>query len=513
MDMKDKEPKIHPLVRVGSTLTALALAASQVGCKTLGIESPPPEGTQTRSTEVVPPPNSTLEVAAPVSIQPMVEETPVAGATSTPESVSPAVWAPPTLEQMAVTGYGGELSEDVAVYEFDKVIPTGLARVGIENTTVNFSNNGLSGNEYFWAPLVTDSEGSVVWAYDPVIGQLEWPVKLDIVYDAQGLPIYSLHTEGLSYQPVPDSQGARIVWGGTKDGISGKFLAILAKDPITLPDGREIYSTYWDRASQSWLPTPGLAELLATPLPEAPEIVWDFKDPEVLPTKSFEYLTSTEFAQQVLDWETQGRFPEVPETAVPIKTIEIHLDTDAKFLREFGFVPIYGFSEQPSKPVGYRGNLEKVPYVLAGVWKTQYQGESAFFILKKWRNLDNSAGFEGFIYKTKSTNPKAITWELIDYGFGNENRSSQGMYFLNGTATVGINGFTNGCRSYFNNRGNPDSVFCKWYYDNPDLVFNKEFYYRWQRTGILSNYITENNQKVPFIPISPLTSLPFTSKQ
>ncbi|KKU15916.1 MAG: hypothetical protein UX25_C0051G0001, partial [Candidatus Woesebacteria bacterium GW2011_GWC2_45_9] len=74
-------------------------------------------------------------------------------------------------------------------------------------------------------------------------------MKLDIVYDAQGLPFYSLHTEGLSYQAVPDSESAQIVWGGTKDGISGKYLAILAKDPITLPDGRQIYSTFWDRSS------------------------------------------------------------------------------------------------------------------------------------------------------------------------------------------------------------------------------------------------------------------------
>jgi hypothetical protein len=268
MDMKDKEPKIHPLVRVGSTLTALALAASQVGCKPLGVESPPPEGTQARSTEVVPPLSSTVEVAAPVSIQPMVEETPVAGATSTPESVSPAVWAPPTLEQMAVTGYGGELSPDVAVYEFDKVIPTGLARVGIENTTVNFSNNGLSGDAYRWAPLTVNPEGLVIWAYDPAIGQLEWPVKLDPLVDAAGNTYYRLRTEGLSYQAVPDSEGAQIVWGGTKDGKSGEYLAILAKDPLTLPDGKQIYSTYWDRTSQSWLSTPGLAELMLPPLPE-----------------------------------------------------------------------------------------------------------------------------------------------------------------------------------------------------------------------------------------------------
>jgi len=250
-----------------------------------------------------------------------------------------------------------------------------------------------------------------------------------------------------------------------------------------------------------------------TPTPETPEIVWNFKDPEVLPTKPFEYLTSTEFAQQVLDWEAAGKFPQVPDTAVPVKTIEILLDTEIASLNKYGFKAIYGFPEQSSNPVGYKLHLEKVPYILAGVWKTEYQGESAFFILKKWRNLDNSAGFEGYIYKTQSTNPKAITWELIDYGFGNENRYPTGKYFLNGTASSGYNGFTNGCRLYFSQSGNPDSAFCGWYYDNPDLVFNKELYYRWQRTGILSNFITKDGQKVPFIPISPLTSLIFTPKQ
>jgi len=303
MDMKDKEPKIHPLVRVGSTLTALALAASQVGCKPLGVESPPPEGTQARSTEVVPPLSSTVEVAAPVSIQPMVEETPVAGATSTPESVSPAVWAPPTLEQMAVTGYGGELSPDVAVYEFDKVIPTGLARVGIENTTVNFSNNGLSGDAYRWAPLTVNPEGLVIWAYDPAIGQLEWPVKLDPLVDAAGNTYYRLRTEGLSYQAVPDSEGAQIVWGGTKDGKSGEYLAILARDPITLPDGKQIYSTYWDCTSQSWLPTPGLAEITPPEPTVTPESsVWQVAGKDYLVSLGENNIPEYQFVEGE-DWQ------------------------------------------------------------------------------------------------------------------------------------------------------------------------------------------------------------------
>lgn len=259
MDMKDKEPKTHPLVKVSSALSALALAVSQVGCKALGVESLPPEGTQARSTEVVPPPSSTLEATAPVSIQPMVQETLVAGATSTPESVSPVVWAPPTLEQMAVEGRGGTLDPEIAKYKFEEVIPNDLARIGIEGTVVNFSNNGLSGNNYRWAPLTINPEGLVIWAYDPAMGQLEWPVKLDPLLDAAGNTYYRLHTEGLLYQPVPDSEGAQIVWGGTKDGISGKYLAVLGNDLITLPDGRQIYSVYWSRTSQSWLSTPGLA--------------------------------------------------------------------------------------------------------------------------------------------------------------------------------------------------------------------------------------------------------------
>ena len=304
--MAERLKRVPLWYEAASAVTIASLVACQLG-KKLGFVTPSPEGTKTGSTETVPPPTSTLEATSPANIQPMVEETPVSGATATPETTSPAVWAPPTLEQMAVTGYGGELSPDVVVYEFDKVIATGLARVGIENTKVNFSDNGLSGNDYFWAPLVTDSEGSVIWVYDPAIGQLEWPVKLDIVYDAQGLPFYSLHTEGLSYQAVPDSESAQIVWGGTKDGISGKYLAILAKDPITLPDGRQIYSTFWDRSSQSWLPTPGLAELLATPTPEVPppyEIVEGYREEirkEVLGVPvSVDIITDTSLQERAL---------------------------------------------------------------------------------------------------------------------------------------------------------------------------------------------------------------------
>ncbi|KKU15917.1 MAG: hypothetical protein UX25_C0051G0002 [Candidatus Woesebacteria bacterium GW2011_GWC2_45_9] len=120
--MAERLKRVPLWYEAASAVTIASLVACQLG-KKLGFVTPSPEGTKTGSTETVPPPTSTLEATSPANIQPMVEETPVSGATATPETTSPAVWAPPTLEQMAVTGYGGELSPDVVVYEFDKVIP------------------------------------------------------------------------------------------------------------------------------------------------------------------------------------------------------------------------------------------------------------------------------------------------------------------------------------------------------------------------------------------------------
>jgi len=243
--------KEHWTVKAFRLGSAGAFLLSQVGCLPRKEKNPDASPPPTTSSETTP------FITPPVSLEPMIAETPVPGETLAPtEMASLPVWSAPTLEQMLVEGRGGALDPEIAKYKFEQVIPNGLARIGIEGAVVNFSDSGLSGDAYHWAPLTVNSEGLVIWAYDPVIGQLEWPVELDFVSDTEGKPVYSLHTEGLSYQAVPNSEGAQIVWGGMQDGEYGKYLAILANDPITLPDGRQIYSVYWDRTSQSWLSTP-----------------------------------------------------------------------------------------------------------------------------------------------------------------------------------------------------------------------------------------------------------------
>lgn len=258
------EGKEHWTVKAARLGLAVAALSSQVGGAACGRKNPDVSPSPTTSSEITP------VITPPVSLEPMIAETPVPGETLAPiETASLPVWSAPTLEQMLVEGRGGPLPENIAQYKFEEVIPNGLARIGIEGTAVNFSNNGLADPNYRWAPLVVDSGGLVIWVYDPVIGQKEWPVGLDPLLDTAGNTYYSLRTQGLEYKTIPDSKGAAIVWGGTVDGVSGKHLAILAKDPIALPDGRQIYSSYWDRTAQRWFSTPGLAEIMPTPTPEA----------------------------------------------------------------------------------------------------------------------------------------------------------------------------------------------------------------------------------------------------
>lgn len=248
-----KEHWTGKVFRLGS---AGALLLSQVGCLPRKEKNPDASPPATTSSETTP------FITPPVSLEPMIAETPPSIATPvSTEVASSPIWSAPTLEQMLVEGRGGALDPEIAIYKFEQVIPNGLARIGIEGAVVNFSDNGLAGDAYHWAPLTVNSEGLVIWAYSPAVGQLEWPVELDFVFDAEGKPVYSLHTQGLEYKTIPDSKGAVLVWGGMLDGEYGKYLAILAKDPITLPDGRQVYASYWDRTTQFWPPTPSLAEI------------------------------------------------------------------------------------------------------------------------------------------------------------------------------------------------------------------------------------------------------------
>jgi hypothetical protein len=251
----------------------------------------------------------------------------------------------------------------------------------------------------------------------------------------------------------------------------------------------------------------------ATVAAQVPEIVWDLKDPEEFPTADFEYLTSTEFAQQVLEWEDQGRFPEVPDTAVPFQGIDVLYGVDDWILEKYGFRPIYNLSMVEVKSQTYQNHPEKVPYILAGVWKTEYQNEKFYFIVKKWLNKNNSAGFEAFIYKSRSSNPQAIKWELNTlWGFGSNTLISTGTYIKSGAVVSKLG--SNGCEAYFQlNGGNPKSTLCNWYFDNPDLVNNEEFYNKWEKSGIISNFITVNGQRTPFIPISPIGGTPINGNQ
>ncbi len=235
---------------------------------------------------------------------------------------------------------------------------------------------------------------------------------------------------------------------------------------------------------------------------EGSEIVWDLSNPEIFPTKSFEYLTSTEFAQWVLDQEAAGNFPEVPDTATPIKSIKLFNPYDL-FLNEYGVISIYTIVDGYK----YKDHLEKLPFILAGIWETEYRGEHAFLVLKKWLNSDGTSGFEGFIYKQLDTNPKLIPLELNFFGFNNPSRFPVGVYFSNKFGIEDAKDYK-GCGGYYiiTYDGKADSAFCDWYFNNPKLVYNQEFYNRWSSTGNLSNYYTESGQKVPFIPIAPITA-------
>lgn len=236
----------------------------------------------------------------------------------------------------------------------------------------------------------------------------------------------------------------------------------------------------------------GVATETLTPL----EISQDLEHAENLPFKSFEYLSSTEFAQWVEGKDKTGAFPKFPDTAKPVSSMYITMNPRA--IEHGGSDVMFTFSLKDDDANGYNEPKNR-PVILAGAWNTEYKGEKAIFILTEWLNKDGTHGFWGYIFKPSVSPPFATKEHVSEEDFvkglmGNDPLSiASGLYMKD----------ENVCkRALANFDGNPNSTYCDWIFANTKISYPKSTIQHWGSTGILTNTIRSGGKDIPFIPIT-----------
>ncbi|MCX6705610.1 MAG: hypothetical protein NTV24_00690 [Candidatus Woesebacteria bacterium] len=259
--MKDKEPKIHPLVKLGRALGIVALAVGQVRCN-------PPSATPEATSTDFP---STLTVEPP---EPSVGFEPL---TRTPDAVyTPAVETPipaesglgtfraPTLEQLAVpVGEGGPLPEYAQSYYnvMDQIKINVAQKVGVDPNKVEtrYWDNKGSQDAFGWMLYYKIDGGGVIWPLKPDGALADYPAYFEGQVQPDG-SLVNLRINSDYNNWVVVGENAAAIFGGT--------LPVIVDSPVG-----GIYSRWFRPGGQpegyaqeflQWQMTPGVS----IPLPE-----------------------------------------------------------------------------------------------------------------------------------------------------------------------------------------------------------------------------------------------------
>lgn len=270
----------------------------------------------------------------------------------------------------------------------------------------------------------TDKDGNTDWKRLIAIPALErdqdgnptGEVKMSWVFDQKGYP-----TE--PNQKIDLSHGVLAYYVPPKDGYKIQYVPLVAdislvpgwdgKGPITVntvgntPGGMKVLA--------ATMPSGGIGESTSaesTATPESPEVAktvdqlkisQDLEHPDKLQTADFEIFTdkNEEFAKWVMEQDAQGKFPDFPDTAKPVSTIQ--LGHNLKQIERGGLMQMYKLSAKDSSNNHY-DIIKNRPYHLAAIWQAEYQGDLAYFALIEWLNPDGTHGFWGYLYKPLDTN-------------------------------------------------------------------------------------------------------------
>lgn len=227
--MKDNETKIHPLVKAGSALGALALAVTTANCR---VSPTTPEVTPTNSpsTLTVEPPEPPVgfEPSTPTSdiiLTPTGVETP----TSTESGVS--AFREPTLEELVVpTGEGGPLPEYAQEYYnvMDRVKVDVAQKVGVDPNKVKtrYWDNSNSQDAFGWMLYYQIEGGGVIWPLKPDGALADYPAYFEGEVQPDGSLINLRIDSDYDNWVVAGEKNTAAIFGGS--------LPVIADSPIDI---------------------------------------------------------------------------------------------------------------------------------------------------------------------------------------------------------------------------------------------------------------------------------------
>jgi hypothetical protein len=179
------------------------------------------------------------------------ESTQIAGVVVPPEGADPSlagvtitegnlpVWGPPSLESSMYEAEGGLLDPSVA--ELANIALRDAKALGLPIAKTTIVDHGTD-NEYRAAVVSKAANGNSLWGTlsgsDGVIGLTEQPTPMEWRDGAY-------HLIDLPYIEIPNSKDAVIMGGQGSDGT----LFTAFDNRITLPDGSQIYATFFDMQS------------------------------------------------------------------------------------------------------------------------------------------------------------------------------------------------------------------------------------------------------------------------
>lgn len=266
MDMKDR---IHPLVKVGSALSIVALGVTSAGClsPTSTPETTPTNNPTTLMTEPPEPPVG-FEPSTPT---PGIVPTPtVGGETSTPTESGVPAFRAPTLEELVVpAGEGGPLPEYAQTYYnvMDGAKANVAEKVGVDPSKIKtrYWDNSGSQDAFGWMLYYQIDGGGVIWPLKPDGALADYPAYFEGMVRPDG---------SLANLKIDSDYNNWVVAGESAAAIFGGTLPVIVDSPLEASVNGETKLVYsrWIRPGgqpvdyaqdfSQWQKTPGILTLI-----------------------------------------------------------------------------------------------------------------------------------------------------------------------------------------------------------------------------------------------------------
>jgi len=224
------------------------------------------------------------------------------------------------------------------------------------------------------------------------------------------------------------------------------------------------------------------------------QIALDYTNPKKIPFITWDYLTSPKFVDDLYFMEKWGMLAKIPNTAIPVteKDTIVYMPDDhpdTAVAKKYGI----DYLMNEAWPAPY-GKLENRPWMVIGIWKTDFNGDTLDIIVLKWKNWDESHGFIGYI--TALSQLEDAQSRFTDNFYNPNIKPEVGAYFNKMSPKYG-------CGYYFSSL-KAVKEFCGWYFENPNYTLAPQIFRNWKKTGLLQNEITDSNgAKIHFLPLIP----------